>query len=129
MPRRPCTEAGCTQFARPNSGKCHEHAKQYERERSRRRREANKGVYGKKRWAIARRAVLARDGLCQCPGCAACTPMYERPCAKVSSDCDHVIPLHEDASRPYDPRRLQGLCGPCHWRKTAEENRREGRAA
>jgi 5-methylcytosine-specific restriction protein A len=121
MPNTPCIERGCPRFA-TSRGRCDPHRKELERERSARRRAATKGIYARKRWETTRRKVFARDGLCECGGCDACTPLYGRPCAKVATDCDHITPLHEDDSHPYALEGLQGLCAPCHWRKTAREN-------
>jgi 5-methylcytosine-specific restriction protein A len=91
-------------------GKCLGHRRQYERERSARRRAATRGVYKKKRWETTRRAVLARD-----PICKACD-------SRLSEEVDHVVPLDQDDSRPYALDGLQGLCSDCHRSKTAREN-------
>lgn len=109
MPERPCVEAGCPNFARPNSGKCDEHAREYERERSRRQREATRGIYKRKKWAMTREAVLARDPIC-------------KVCDKrLSTQVDHIVPLSQSGDA-WDLEGLQGICSQCHWSKTAREN-------
>jgi 5-methylcytosine-specific restriction endonuclease McrA len=111
-----CSEAGCPNFAAPNGrGKCLEHRRQYERERSARRRAATKGVYKKKRWQTTRAKVLARDPICKSCG------------ERLSQEVDHITPLDQDSSRPYALDGLQGLCSECHRDKTARENAGKGR--
>jgi 5-methylcytosine-specific restriction protein A len=108
VPTRLCLEPRCPNPA-TGKGRCDEHRKAIERERSRRRRETTNGVYKRKRWEIARRAVLARDPIC-------------RVCDKaLSTEVDHVTPLTEGGD-PYRLEGLQGICSPCHWRKTGAEN-------
>lgn len=38
-----------------------------------------------------------------------------------SNEADHIIPIREGGAR-FDPANGQGLCKPCHSRKTAREN-------
>ena len=67
-----------------------------------------------RRWARTRRAVFERDGW-RCVRCGRAGRL----------ECDHVVPLEADPGQdPYDPDGLQTLCGSCHIRKTAAENRR-----
>ena len=51
----------CGNQAEPGKARCVDHYRDYERERSARRRETTKGIFKTKRWAMARRAVLARE--------------------------------------------------------------------
>ena len=107
-PTRLCLEPRC---ARPQTGRgrCDEHRKPIERERSRRRREATRGVYKRRLWETPRRAVLARDPIC-------------RVCEDaLSTEVDHIIPLSQGGD-PYRLDGLQGLCSPCHRGKTGTEN-------
>lgn len=71
-----------SQRARPGGSKCDEHARAYERERSRRRREATRGIFKKKRWEMARKAKLGR--LCEdgrvCGG------------SGIAEEVDHSVP-------------------------------------
>lgn len=60
--------------------------------------------YGR-RWQRLRLVVLKRDPVCRACGRAA------------STDVDHILPKR--AGGPDTLENLQGLCGPCHSRKTA----------
>jgi 5-methylcytosine-specific restriction enzyme A len=114
MPVRLCLEPRCPNPA-GGKGRCDEHRKPIERERSRRRREATNGVYKRKRWEMARKAILSRDPIC-------------RVCDKaLSTEVDHITP-REDGGADYDPTNLRGICSPCHWAKTASENATRRRA-
>jgi 5-methylcytosine-specific restriction protein A len=112
MPSRLCSTAGC-----PNpptgKGRCDECRKPIERERSRARREATKGVYKTKMWLRRRLQVLSRDPICA----------DGRVCGgnRLSTEVDHIIPL-ELGGAPYAMDNLQGICLDCHQVKTAQEN-------
>jgi 5-methylcytosine-specific restriction protein A len=103
MPTRLCNERGCPNPA-TRRGKCDEHRKQAERERSARRRENNKGVYKRKIWEMRRRQVLSEQ-----PICAICDN-------HLSEEVDHIVPLTEGGA-PYDRDNLRGLCRQCHWQR------------
>jgi 5-methylcytosine-specific restriction protein A len=113
MPIRLCLESGC-----PNPvtarGRCDDHRKPLERDRSRRRREATAGTYKTKRWQLRRKQVFERDPFCAdgrvCEGKA------------PSVEVDHVVPLDQGGA-PYAMDNLRGTCHACHEAKTAEENR------
>ena len=118
MPLFVCAEPGCATPATCR-GRCDEHRKALERERSRQRRaDPGKGtrikLYHSKKWAMTRKAVLARDPLCQdgrvCGGEA------------LSTEVDHIVPLGQGGA-PWDVENLQGICGPCHVRKSGAEGR------
>jgi 5-methylcytosine-specific restriction protein A len=115
MPQRLCLEPRCPNPATAR-GRCDEHHKEIERERSRRRREATKGVYKTKQWEMVRRFVLRRDPICKVCDSA------------LATEVDHIVPLAEGGN-PSNPAGLQGICSPCHWEKTARENAGSGRAA
>jgi len=89
-----------------------------ERERSRARREATKGVYKTKMWQRRRMQVFSRDPLCAdgrvCGGKA------------PSMEVDHVIPLDQGGDR-YAMSNLRGTCSACHHAKTAQEARNRQR--
>jgi 5-methylcytosine-specific restriction enzyme A len=118
MPKRPCTVERCPNFTRPGKSRCDEHQREYERERSKRRRETTKGIFKRKRWRTTRRAVLARDRICK-----VCDQ-------RLSVEVDHIIPLSQGGD-PWNLEGLQGICTPCHSAKTAAENQEagEGRVA
>jgi 5-methylcytosine-specific restriction endonuclease McrA len=93
-----------------------DHYREYERARSARRREATKGIFKTTRWAMTRKAVLARD-----PICKACDNA-------LSIQADHIVPLDQGGD-PYNPAGLQGICSPATGKKTARENATRRRAA
>ena len=108
MPTRLCLEPRCPNPA-TGRGRCDLHRKALERERSARRRETTRGVYKRKKWEASRRAVLTRDPIC-------------RVCKDaLSTEVDHIEPLAQGGD-PYRLDGLQGICSPCHRRKTAREN-------
>jgi 5-methylcytosine-specific restriction endonuclease McrA len=113
---RPCTEPRCGNFARPGSGKCEFHAKQYERERSRRRREKTGGVYKKKIWEMRRKQAFERDPICAW--------RFEdgTRCARIGEELDHIVALGAGGDE-YLAENLQLLCTEHHRLKTARENR------
>ena len=55
----------CGNTAKPGKARCVDHYREYERERSARRRETTKGIFKTKKWAMTRKAVLARDPICE----------------------------------------------------------------
>lgn len=101
----------CGNEAKPGKARCVDHYREYERERSARRRETTKGIFRTKRWAMTRKAILARD-----PICKVCDDA-------LSTEVDHITPLSEGGD-PYRLEGLQGICSPCHWAKTARESGR-----
>jgi 5-methylcytosine-specific restriction enzyme A len=115
--RRLCAHPGC-----PNpptgKGRCDQHRKPIERERSARRRKATSGVYKTKLWHHRRLQVLSRDPICA----------DGRVCGhnRLSTEVDHVIPL-EQGGAPYAMDNLRGTCTDCHQAKTAQENSQRGR--
>lgn len=56
-------------------------------------------------WAKIRAAILARDPICKICG------------VRPSAFCDHIV-AKADLNGPAD---LQGVCGPCHDRKSSAE--------
>jgi 5-methylcytosine-specific restriction enzyme A len=115
-PVRLCFEPGCPNLA-TGKGRCDEHRKPLERERSRKRREATKGVYKKQMWQ--RRRLQAIDKAPLCPG------VLDEPCphTAIVEEVDHIVPLSQGGAA-YDADNLQALCSRCHQRKTAHENAR-----
>ena len=94
----PCRTPRCPAIAGPR-GLCAGHARAYERQRG---TAAQRG-YGTmhRQW---RAAILARDVIC-------------RACGKSPSrEADHVIPLSQGGG--WSLANGQGLCKPCHSRKT-----------
>jgi 5-methylcytosine-specific restriction endonuclease McrA len=95
---------------------CVEHYREYERERSRRRREKTKGTYKRKIWAMRRKQAFESD-----PFCAWRFKDGTR-CQRLGEELDHVVPL-DTGGDAYSPSNLQLLCAEHHRLKTALENR------
>jgi 5-methylcytosine-specific restriction protein A len=116
MPNR--AKRGCKQCGIPTDGKyCPAHAgiaRLYDKERL---KDPIRKLFNTVRWHWVRKAVLARDRICViCKSWAA-------------GEADHLIPARKyiaqnggDMNRFYDESNLQGLCKPCHSRKTATED-------
>ena len=66
-----------------------------------------------------RPAKLARDPICE--KCIKKDKLHE------ATQVDHIIPLEQDGD-PFSPSNLMSLCGPCHVKKTSEENRQRNLA-
>ena len=59
-------------------------------------------------------------------GCADSSSRTRDPICRVcgdalSTEVDHVVPLSQGGD-PYRLEGLQGICSPCHWVNTGEEN-------
>jgi 5-methylcytosine-specific restriction endonuclease McrA len=104
----------CGNQAKPGKARCVDHYREYERQRSARRCATTNSIFKTKRWAMARKAVLARDPICKVCDNA------------ISTQVDHIVPL-EDGGDPYRLEGLQGICDRCHWAKTARENAARGK--
>ena len=117
MPRRPlhpCRQQGCPALVEQRY--CDRHRKEADAtDRDRRGSAASRG-YDKdhRRW---REAVLARD-----PACVECLEHGNVTPAVVA---DHIIPLSEGGT--WHLENGQGLCIPCHNRKTMRERRERGK--
>jgi 5-methylcytosine-specific restriction endonuclease McrA len=110
LPHRVCLEPRCPNFATAR-GRCDDHRRALERDRSRRRREATRdaqgrGVFKTKVWLMRRRQVLAEQ-----PICALCDH-------RLSEEVDHIVPLSRGGA-PYARTNLRGLCRQCHWERHA----------
>ena len=105
----------CLEFRCPNPatarGRCDEHRKARETERSRSRRadarDRNR-MYASKRWAMFRRAKLNRDPFCQI-----CD-------ATLANEVHHKVAM-EDGGAPYSFANVISTCKPCHSRATRAE--------
>ena len=65
-------------------------------------------------WPTLRRSILKRDPLCRLS--------FADICTTVSTEVDHI-----KAGDDHTPGNLQGVCAPCHKRKTAAERPRQRR--
>jgi len=86
---------------------------------SKRKTTAQRG-YGRK-WQKARAAYLAKHPLCvRCEASDRVT---------AATDLDHIVPHKGDMVLFWVRNNWQGLCKPCHSRKTAKEDGGFGHAA
>ncbi|QLI80805.1 HNH endonuclease [Chitinibacter fontanus] len=112
-PLKPCGQPGCGRLV--TSGKCDVHrresVRQYEAQPERR---AVKSLYATKRWQDLRVLVLRTN-----PLCVECRKVDRLTAAE---HVDHIKPHCGDESLFFDFDNLQGLCKPCHSRKTAKED-------
>ena len=109
-PLKPCRKPGCPGTTRHISRYCEKHRSQAWRRRETLR--ANRWPYDTPRWKALRLVVIARDITC-------------RSCAEVGRvepihTVDHRVPI-ANGGDPWAMSNLQGLCQPCHSRKTAIE--------
>ncbi len=122
MIRQLCSEAYCPNDAHPKRrGKCLEHRRKYERERSARRRQKAKdpqgrSVYRTKTWLMRRKQAFERDPICAW--------RFEdgTRCQRLAEELDHIVPL-DTGGEEYLATNLQLLCAEHHRLKTARENR------
>ena len=103
-PANPCRVPMC-----PNMQPCPEHVP----------RDLRRGRGYGRRWRNFRDAWYRRHGR-KCVLCLA------EGIIEPATELDHIVPLTgPDDPTFFDDAAVQGLCGPCHKRKTARE-RREG---
>jgi 5-methylcytosine-specific restriction protein A len=115
VPHRLCLEVRCPRPATAK-GRCDEHRKAQERERSRVRRaegvERNR-FYARKHWRMVRKAKLFANPLCE----------LEHPgCLGIASEVHHRVAM-EDGGSEYGMENLISACKPCHSRVTMAEQR------
>ena len=78
-----------------------------------------KQIRSSTRWRRVRARVLSRDPLCRDPfGVHAATGRVA-----TTVEVDHIVGLRERPELAFDETNLQGLCAPCHARKSALERR------
>lgn len=109
LPRRRCTEPGCSHPAKPG-GKCVRHRKRTSRWAG---GHANRAFYSTPEWRQLSRTIIDEHRIC--PG----WPTGNR-CGQRTTDADHIIPI-EHGGPPLDPTNIEALCHSCHARKTAHE--------
>jgi 5-methylcytosine-specific restriction endonuclease McrA len=107
MPKKPCLETRCANFASPKGrGRCEEHYRERERERNKRRRaDPDRGkrvkLYHSKRWLVLRRRVLFEQPICATEGCM-----------RLATDCDHIVPLSQGGAEFERSNPARTLCLP-----------------
>lgn len=107
---RYCSTPGCG--VRVARGECPQHRKERrQRDDARRKGAAHRAVYGNPAWGRLRAQVLAEEPLCR---------VCQREWAAV---VDHITPVSAGGAA-FERSNLQGLCEPCHNRKTRREQNR-----
>jgi 5-methylcytosine-specific restriction endonuclease McrA len=116
MPIKLCLERGCKQPATAR-GRCDEHRKALERERSRARRadarDRNR-MYARKRWAMFRKHKLFLNSIC------------EICCKALATEVHHKTAM-QDGGAPYSLDNVISTCKPCHSHQTRREQTNRGR--
>ena len=92
MPIRLCLSTRCPNPA-TYRGRCDKHKRQGESKR------AGKAIYNTAKWKHTRKAVLAKQPLCEC--------------GEIAVDVHHIRDIR-DGGAPYDQENLVGLCKRCH---------------
>ena len=109
-PLRPCSQIGCNELV--NGGRCDKHKPTY-REYDRYRGSSTERGYNT-RWRKYRLVFLMHNPLCViCLKSGEITP---------ATELDHIIPHKGDMDLFWDKGNHQGLCKPCHSRKSVKED-------
>jgi 5-methylcytosine-specific restriction protein A len=108
---RPCANGRCPELVR--RGYCAAHARTSNVALDRRAFDITRGTSSQRGydadWRRMRLVVLREEPVC-------------RICRRaLSGEADHIIPIAAGGGR-LDRKNLQGLCKPCHSRKTATED-------
>ena len=110
-PLKPCANRQCPELVPIGTTHCTAHRRADYQRKDSQRSDAElerRKVYQSARWRKVRSIVLNRDPLC-------------RSCRRAASrECDHVVPVAQGGAE-WDTDNMQGLCSPCHSRKTATE--------
>lgn len=122
---KPCSKTGCSELAYGRYCQTHQYlAADEERIRKalldQRRGSSTERGYGG-RWRRYRLAFLRAHPLCAI--CQACGIV------KLAAEVDHIVPHRGDMKLFWKHDNHQGLCKPCHSRKTATEDSGFARSA
>jgi len=107
---KPCATPGCPLLIEGQGYQRPSHCEKHRRERARAfraKRESGRGYTD--RWQRVSKMVLRRSPICE---------ICNR---NPSTETDHILPKVEGGTD--HPDNLQGLCKPCHSRKTGREKR------
>lgn len=119
MPRRvarPCAWRGCPRLVRGKPRYCPEHQRRVDAAYDAQRPSSTQRGYDA-RWRRLRRMFLAQHPLCADP-----YGVHARQGELVpATEVDHIKPKRSGGTDDWN--NLQGLCKPCHSRKTAIEGR------
>ena len=106
-PKRPCGYPGCCELVSDGS-RCDKHKKQEQQRYDKERGTAHERGYDANHRRL-RKIVLAEEPLCR--------HCLEKGITTASNEMDHI----DGNSRNLKRSNLQGLCKPCHSRKTIKE--------
>ena len=117
--RKPCARPGCLALLDPGVRYCKQHTVEYEHRRKsstargyeHRRKSSTARGYGYHWQAKVRPTFLAAHPLCH-----VCETVE---LVEPATEVDHIIPKKRGGTDVWD--NLQGLCRPCHSRKTRSE--------
>jgi len=112
-----CRHPGCGKLI-DSAGYCEPHAKVHQQQSDAQRGTSHQRGYNR-RWQKARITYLRREPLCKY--CAAAGLVV------AATEVDHIIPHKGNQDLFWDSDNWQGLCKPCHSRKTAIEDGGFGR--
>ncbi len=115
--RKACSHPGCPN--KSDTGRCPDHRRQLNRQNEQRRGNAHQRGYTS-RWQKARIGFLAKH-----PLCAECERNGTTTAATI---VDHIIPHKRDWKLFWTRANWQGLCKPCHDKKTARQDGGFGRS-
>ncbi len=117
-PSRPCAVPRCPNLSTPGGSRCREHALEQHKHYNAHHRDKEKQSAYNAQHRKLRAIVLRRDPLCK-----ECLRQGRKPPAP-STEMDHID------GNPWNVTRenLQGLCKPCHSRKTVAEQGGLGQA-
>jgi 5-methylcytosine-specific restriction protein A len=120
MAKQPCARPGCRNLV--VRGYCDDCASKHSSRAitEQNRESAAKRGYGR-RWQAVRVGYLAAHPLCADPR------RVHGVRVVAATELDHIVPHKGDMTVFWDPMNWQGLCKPCHDRKTAIEDGGFGR--
>lgn len=96
-------------------GKCAEHKPKREAWKDSKRKES--GFLDSAKWRRQKRRVLYRDN----KDMGGCQLAFPGICTQVATQVDHVIPVWYTQEDDVEDGQLQGVCKPCHDRKSSYE--------
>jgi len=102
-----CSEPGCGKGS-TQGGRCDEHRRSQQRYRSQQRVSPSRNGYGRA-WAKISQTIRGEQPWC----------INYDTCGNPSQEVDHILPKEDGGTD--DRENLQGLCKPCHSRKTMRE--------
>ncbi|NBE05941.1 HNH endonuclease [Rhodobacter sp. CCP-1] len=116
-----CCAPGCDDLAVDGGPRCADHQAEREAKVAAARARAKAGVAahgGDRFYRSARWKDESKAYLCRHPNCAECA---RDGLVVAAREVDHIVPHRGDPKLFWKRSNWQGLCKPCHSRKTARE--------